>query len=86
MARSVGVIEYNGYSDIVAAADRMVKAADIRLVRRENIGDAQVALIIEGDTNEVERALGAAKQGAPEALTTTLVSNVSSRVISVFNL
>ena len=86
MARSIGIIESNGYSDVVAAADRMVKAADIHLVRQEQIGDAQVALIVEGDADEVSRALEAAEQDAPTELTTTLVSNVGSKVLSVFKL
>ena len=41
MARSVGIIECNCYSEVLAAADRMDKAADIRLVRQEQIGDAR---------------------------------------------
>lgn len=86
MARSVGIIECDCYSDVVAAADRMDKAADIRLVRQEQIGDAQVALIAEGETEEVARALEAAKQGAPHQLTTRLIPNTSSKVLSMFDL
>ena len=86
MARSIGVIECNSYSDVVAAADRAVKVADIRLVRQEQIGDAQVAVIVEGETDEVSRALAAADNGAPDNLTTTLVTNISNKVASVFKL
>lgn len=86
MARSIGIIESSGYSAVVAAADRMVKAADIHLVRQEQIGDAQVALIVEGETEEVTRALEAAAQDDSAALTTTLVANVGSKVLSVFKL
>ena len=86
MARSVGIVECNCLADVVAAADRMVKTAAVRLVRRENIGDARVSLSIEGDTDEVERALEAAKQSAPAGLTTTLISNIDSRVLNLFDL
>lgn len=86
MARSVGIVECDCLADMVAAADRMVKAASVRLIRRENLGDARVSLAIEGDTAEVERALSSAKQNAPAGLTTTLVSNIDSRVLNVFDL
>ena len=86
MARSIGVVECDCYSDVVGAADRLIKAADVRLKRREEIGDGHVALIIEGETDEVERGLAAAKDGAPESLWTTLVPNASNRVTGVFKL
>jgi hypothetical protein len=41
---------------------------------------------VEGDTDEVERALEAAKTGAPASLTVTLVPNVDNRVLSLFDL
>ena len=86
MARSVGLIECNCYSDVLAAADRADKAADIQLVREELIGDARVAVVLEGETAEVERALEAAKQGTHEPFTATLVPNTDPRVLSVFDL
>ena len=86
MARSVGIVECNCYSDVVSAADRMDKAADVRLVRQEQIGDARVALVIEGETAEVSRALDAAKESAPEALSTTSIPNTSTKVLSLFDL
>lgn len=86
MAQSIGVVECNCYSDVVAAADRMVKAANIRLARQEQIGDAQVALIFQGEADEVARAVIAAKTGAPETLRATLIANVSTKVESVFRL
>lgn len=86
MARSVGIVECNCLADVVAAADRMVKTASVRLVRRDFIGDSRVSLSIEGDTDEVERALTAAKNDAPGGLTTTLISSIDSRVLSLFDL
>lgn len=86
MARSLGIVECNCYSEVLAAADRMDKAADIRPVRQEQIGDGRVALVVEGETDEVSRSLEAAKNGAPEALTATLVPNTSTKVLSLFDL
>ncbi|MBI2170962.1 MAG: BMC domain-containing protein [Chloroflexi bacterium] len=86
MAQALGIIECDCYSDVVAAADRADKAADVRLVRQEQIGGHQVALIIEGNSDEVTRALDAASQGAPSTLKTTLVTNADPKVVSVFDL
>lgn len=86
MAQSLGVIECDCYSDIVAAADRVDKAANVRLVRQEQIGGHQVALVIEGASDEVTRALNAASDGGPSTLKTTLVSNADPKVLGVFDL
>ncbi len=86
MARSIGIVESDSLADVISAADRMVKAADIRLLRREQVGKSKVALVLEGDTDEVERALKAAKQEAPPALTTIEVPNIQPRVLNIFNL
>ncbi len=86
MSRAIGVVECDCLADVVAAADRIVKSASVRLVRREYIGDARVSLTVEGNTDEVERALNAAKKDAPATLTTTLVPNIDSRVLGLFDL
>ncbi len=86
MPRSVGIVECDCLSDVVSAADRMVKAADIRLVRQVQIGNSKLAVILEGDTAEVERALEAASEGAPAELKTELVASVRPQVLSLFDL
>lgn len=86
MARSIGIVECDCLSDVVSAADRMVKTAEIRLVRQEQVGESKVALVVEGDTTEVERALEAADTDAPENLTTTLVASVRPQVLGIFDL
>lgn len=86
MARSIGVVKCDCLSDVIAAADKMVKAADIRLVRQEQIGNSKVALVLEGDTDEVERALRAARENAPETLRVTVVPNIRQQVLSIFDL
>ncbi len=86
MARSIGIVECDCLSDVISATDRMVEAADVRLLRQEQVGDSKVALVLEGDADEVGRALQAAKQGATPALTTIVVPNVQPRVLNIFNL
>lgn len=86
MAHSIGIVECDCLSDVITATDRIVKASDIRLLRQEQVGDSKVALVLEGDADEVDRALKAARQGAPPALTTTLVPNVKQQVMNIFNL
>jgi|GEM_PF-1468740 microcompartment protein CcmL/EutN len=86
MARSIGVVECDCLSDVIKAADRMVKSADVRLVRQEQIGNSKVALVLEGETDDVERALAAAKEGMPPTLTTTLIPNIRGEVLNIFDL
>ncbi len=86
MARSIGVVECDCLSDVIKAADRIVKSADVRLVRQEQIGNSKVALVLEGETDDVERALAAAKEGMSSTLTTTLIPNIRGEVLNIFDL
>ncbi|MFY9224041.1 MAG: BMC domain-containing protein [Blastocatellia bacterium] len=53
---ALGLIETKGLVAMIEAADAMVKAANVRLVRYEKIGDALVTAIIRGDVASVKAA------------------------------
>lgn len=53
---ALGLIETKGLVAMIEAADAMVKAANVRLVRYEKIGDALVTAIIRGDVAAVKAA------------------------------
>ncbi|MBI4853306.1 MAG: BMC domain-containing protein [Acidobacteria bacterium] len=53
---ALGLIETKGLIATIEAADAMVKAANVRLVRFEKIGDALVTTIIRGDVAAVKAA------------------------------
>lgn len=90
MARTVGVVESRSYAEILAAANRMAKAAHVRFVRYEKVSDGVVALIIQGDTANIQLALGAAKDAGSgtggNGLTTQLLAHVPGDVLGIFSL
>ena len=48
MSEALGMIETKGYVAALAAADAMVKAANVTIVGREEVGDGLVAVVIQG--------------------------------------
>lgn len=90
MSRTVGVVESQSYAEILGAAARMAKAADIRFVRYENVGERSVALVVQGDTANVQLALAAAKDGHNgtngNGLRTDLLTHVPGEVLGAFSL
>ena len=48
-SNAIGMIETKGYVAAMAAADAMVKAANVNIIGREQVGDGLVAVIINGD-------------------------------------
>lgn len=61
---AIGMIETKGYVAALAAADAMVKAANVSLVGREQVGDGLVAVIINGDVGAVKAAAEAGAEVA----------------------
>ena len=49
MVDALGMIETKGYVAAMAAADAMVKAANVTIVGREQVGDGLAAVIINGE-------------------------------------
>ncbi len=72
MADALGMIETKGYVAALAAADAMVKAANVIIVGREEVGDGLVAVVISGDVGAVKAATEAGAEVAGQV--GTLVS------------
>ena len=72
MSNAIGMIETKGYVAAMAAADAMVKAANVTIVGREQVGDGLVAVVINGDVGAVKAATEAGAEVAGQ--TGTLVS------------
>jgi len=49
MSEALGMIETKGYVAALAAADAMVKAANVTIISREEVGDGLVAVVVRGD-------------------------------------
>lgn len=61
---ALGLIETKGLVAMIEAADAMVKAADVRLIKYEKIGDAMVTVIVRGDVAAVKAATEAGAAAA----------------------
>jgi ethanolamine utilization protein EutM len=64
--QAIGMIETKGYVAALAAADAMVKAANVNIVGREEVGDGLVAVTIVGDVGAVKAATEAGAETASQ--------------------
>ena len=64
MSNAIGMIETKGYVAALAGADAMVKAANVTIIGREQVGDGLVAVIINGDVGAVKAATEAGAETA----------------------
>ena len=56
MNEALGMVETKGYVAALAAADAMVKAANVTIISREEVGDGLVAVVVRGDVGAVKAA------------------------------
>ncbi len=64
MSKALGMIETRGLIASIVAADAMVKAADVRLVKKEKVDAGLVSILVEGDVGAVQAAVDAGKYAA----------------------
>lgn len=64
MAKALGLIETRGLIASIVAADAMVKAADVRLIKKEKVDAGLIAVLVEGDVGAVQAAIDAGKNAA----------------------
>ncbi len=61
---ALGMIETKGLVGAVEAADAMVKAANVHLVAREQVGGGYVCVMVRGDVGAVKAATDAGAAAA----------------------
>lgn len=64
MQKAIGLIETRGLVGSIEAADAMVKAANVKLLGKENIGGGLVTVVVEGDVGAVKAATDAGAAAA----------------------
>ena len=64
MEKAIGLIETRGLVGSIEAADAMVKAANVSLLGKEQIGGGLVTVIVEGDVGAVKAATDAGASAA----------------------
>ena len=61
---ALGMVETRGFIGSVEAADAMVKAANVTIISREEVGDGLVAVVVRGDVGAVKAATEAGSETA----------------------
>lgn len=62
--QAIGMIETKGYVPAMTAADAMVKAANVEIVSRNEVGGGYVSVVVKGDVGAVKAATEAGAQAA----------------------
>jgi len=62
--QALGLVETKGLVAAVQAADAMVKAANVRIVTRQQPGGGLIAIIVQGDVGAVKAAVDAGAAAA----------------------
>ena len=62
--QAIGMIETRGYVPALACADAMVKAANVEIISRNEVGGGLVSVVIRGDVGAVKAATEAGSEAA----------------------
>ncbi len=62
--RALGFIETKGSIGVIEAADAMSKAADVEVVKLQDIGGGYITAIVSGDVGSVQAAVSAGAESA----------------------
>lgn len=84
---SFGFIETKGFVGSIEAADAMVKAANVEIVKMIEIGGGYVTVIITGDVGAVKAAVdagAAAAQKVGELVTVHVIARPNLEVMKKF--
>ena len=63
---AIGLVETKGLIGLVEATDAMAKAANVRIVKRVQIGGGLVTTVVSGDVGSVRAAVEAGAQAATQ--------------------
>jgi ethanolamine utilization protein EutM len=63
---AIGLVETKGLVGLVEATDAMAKAANVRIVKRVQIGGGLVTTVVSGDVGSVRAAVEAGAQAATQ--------------------
>ena len=63
-SHAIGMIETRGYVPSLSAADAMVKAANVEIVARNEVGGGLVSVVVKGDVGAVKAATEAGAEAA----------------------
>lgn len=84
---AIGLLETKGLIGLVAATDAMVKAANVQIAERIEIGGGLVTVIVNGDVGSVRAAVEAGARVAGqvgELVGSHVIANPAKGVIEAF--
>jgi ethanolamine utilization protein EutM len=87
MNEAIGMIETKGLVAQIEAADAMLKAANVRLVKQIQIGGAYVTTVIRGDVGSVRAAVDAGAAAASkvgELVSAHLIARPEKSLLDAF--
>jgi len=64
MKEALGMVETRGLIGAIEAADSMVKAANVRLIGKQQIGSGLVTVMVRGDVGAVKASVEAGSAAA----------------------
>lgn len=65
-SNAIGMIETKGFVAALAAADAMVKAANVTITDRQEVGDGLVSVVVTGEVGAVKAATEAGAETASQ--------------------
>ena len=65
-SQAIGMIETRGYVAALTAADAMVKAANVEIAARNEVGGGLVSVVVKGDVGAVKAATEAGAEAASQ--------------------
>jgi len=66
MQNAIGLVETRGLVSLVEATDSMAKAANVKIVKRVQIGGGLVTTVVSGDVGSVRAAVEAGSNAAQQ--------------------
>ena len=85
--QAIGLVETKGLIGLVAGTDAMVKAANVQVVKRMEIGGGLVTVVVSGDVGSVRAAVEAGARVADqvgELVGSHLIANPAEGVVEAF--
>ena len=85
--KAIGLVETKGLIGLVAATDAMVKAANVEVVKRIEIGGGLVTAIVSGDVGSVRAAVDAGARVADqvgELIGSHVIANPTEDLVEAF--
>ena len=85
--KAIGLVETKGLIGLVAGTDAMVKAANVEVVKRIEIGGGLVTAIVSGDVGSVRAAVESGARVADqvgELVGSHVIANPAAGVVEAF--